>query len=531
MAGGKETPRQKLIGMMYLVLLALLALQVSSVIIEKFQFINASLEVAVKDAETRNEQLLKRIRHSVEEGKNAADDVKIQEKAENVRKTTKETLAYIRQLKQELITKTGGRDENGNYIGAKEEEKVAQYMLGSGSSKNGFGYDLKTKLNDFSSSLNVVLKAIDEKEKIFTPLALDGKDDILFKNNKDHKRKDFAQLNFEGTPLVAALAVLTEKEAKIMAFEGEMLGLLANKVGANIIPIDRVRPVVKARSNRIVAGMDYEAEMFMAAYSSTFQPDMTYNKRKIKVSNDGIGSIKFKAQGGNYQDGMAKKIWRGSITYPKPDGTDSVYTIEQEYYVMKPAVQVISAAVQSLYKNCGNELNIQVPALGVDYNPTFKASGATVISQGKGFVTIIPTTRKVKIQVLNNGTLIDELDFSVKKVPSAEIISNLDQKVGVTPSKLRSVVLKAKVTKDFSEMLPKEAGYRVTKWKAYLVRNRKPVLQQVFTSPRQALAQFAQKARAGDRFMIETLEVKRKNFQGKTEKVEFTNQIINIPIN
>ena len=100
--------------------------------------------------------------------------------------------------------------------------------------------------------------------------------------------------------------------------------------------------------------------------------------------------------------------------YPKPNGEDSVYTITQEYYVIKPAVQVISAAVQSLYRNCGNELNVQVPALGVDYNPTFKATGAKIISKGKGFITIIPTDRNVKIDVLNNGTLIDELKLTTE---------------------------------------------------------------------------------------------------------------------
>ncbi len=530
MAGGKETPRQKLIGMMYLVLLALLALQVSSVIIEKFQFINSSLEVAVQDAETRNVQILKRIQHSVAEGKNAKEDVLIQQKAEAVRENTQNLLSYIRDIKKYLITTTGGRDEAGNFIGAKEEEKVAQYMLGSGDNKSGEGYELKTKLNEFTASLNEVLTEIEVTNKTFDKIALDGTEDPIFQKNKEHKRKDFAQLNFEGTPLVAALAVLTEKEAKVMALESEMLGLLANKVGANIIPIDRVRPVIKARSNRIVAGTDYEAEMFMAAYSSTFQPDMTYNKRGIKVSNDGVGKVKFKAQGGNYVDGIAKRTWTGTITYPKPNGEDSVYTITQDYYVIKPAVQVISAAVQSLYRNCGNELNVQVPALGVNYNPTFNATGATIISKGKGFVTIIPKDKNVTIDVINNGTMIDQLKFSVKKVPSAEISCNLNTRQGITPNKLRSVKLIAKVPSDFKELLPKEANYKVKKWKAYLVRGKKPIATKEIFSPSARLTDFASKARPGDRLMIEVLETKRKNFQGNQEKVGFTNAIINVPI-
>ncbi|MCP4521459.1 MAG: gliding motility protein GldM [Cytophagales bacterium] len=530
MAGGKETPRQKLIGMMYLVLLALLALQVSSVIIEKFQFINISLEKAVADADVRNTELLNRIEHSVEEGKNAKDDVEIFKQAQLVRESTQSLVSYIRKLKEELIEKTGGRDENGKIIGAKEEEKVANYMLGAGESKSGEGYALQEKLNSFSLFLNTELDKLGEGQKKFLQLAMNGDQDPLFKDNKEHKRKDFAHLNFEGTPLVAALAVLTEKEAKVMALENEMLSLLANKVGANIIPIDKVRPVVKAKSNRVVAGTKYEAEMFMAAYSSSFKPQMTYNKANVNVNTEGIGNVNFKARGGNYQDGVAKRTWTGTIIYPKPNGEDSVYTITQEYYVIKPAVQVISAAVQSLYRNCGNELNIQVPALGADYKPTFKAVGAEVISKGKGLVTIIPKAKNVSVEVLNDGVLIEKLNFKAKGVPSAEITCNLNTRTGVSAAKLRKVKLYANVPSEFKELLPNESKYKVTKWKAYLVRGRKPVAQKIITSSSARLSEFASLAKEGDRLMIEILEAKRKNFRGSTEEVKFTTPIINVPI-
>ena len=66
MAGGKETPRQKLIGLMYLVLLALLALQVSSAILQKFQFLNASLELAISNANTANDGKISGIEKAVE---------------------------------------------------------------------------------------------------------------------------------------------------------------------------------------------------------------------------------------------------------------------------------------------------------------------------------------------------------------------------------------------------------------------------------------------------------------------------------
>ena len=74
MAGGKETPRQKLVGLMYLVLLALLALQVSSAIIQKFQFLNSSLEKAVTEAEVRNIETIAGMKVAVENGKNQKKD-------------------------------------------------------------------------------------------------------------------------------------------------------------------------------------------------------------------------------------------------------------------------------------------------------------------------------------------------------------------------------------------------------------------------------------------------------------------------
>ena len=96
MAGGKETPRQKLINLMYLVLLAMLALQVSSAIVQKFQFLNSSLEKAVSEAEIRNIETVGNIKSTVENGKNVAADLKILQQAEAVRKNTSEALTNIK---------------------------------------------------------------------------------------------------------------------------------------------------------------------------------------------------------------------------------------------------------------------------------------------------------------------------------------------------------------------------------------------------------------------------------------------------
>src|SRR6187431_99888 len=108
MAGGKETPRQKMIGMMYLVLTALLALQVSNAVLEKFAIINGTLEELTKATNDKNEQRLAKI---VKDGSTSdkPENVKAVNDAKTVRELTKKTLAYLVTVKQKMMDEAGAK--------------------------------------------------------------------------------------------------------------------------------------------------------------------------------------------------------------------------------------------------------------------------------------------------------------------------------------------------------------------------------------------------------------------------------------
>jgi gliding motility-associated protein GldM len=538
MAGGKETPRQKMVGLMYLVLLALLALQVSSAIIQKFQFLNSSLEKAVTESELRNIETISTMKVAVENGKNQKEDIAVLDEANRVRKETREMMDYISELKLMLIEKTGGLNEEGYPEGAKDEETVANIMLGAGDSKKGKAYDLKTKLNSFIQEMNVSLQSIKVKKAIGS-IALDAKDDPVFKNDKDQKRKDFAHVNFESTPLVAALAVLSEKSAQLTSIEADVLSHLAKKVGVARINVDRLRPVVLSQSNKVVAGTKFEGEMFMAAYHSSLKPEMTFQNNTVKVNEKGVADIEFRASGGNYDaNGLVKKTWKGTIKYPKPGGGDSIYVVKYDYYVVKPVIQVQGEATSRLYKNCGNVLNIQIPALGADYNPTFTATGAIIKrTSTKGKVIVIPNSPNVTINISNNGTFIGSQKFKVKLIPQPTItVSKNGQKYivnqvqGVTTGTMRRLSVKAFAENSFKKSNKDDSHYKITKWEAILVRGKTRKDSKVYYSEGKTLKHFAELARAGDRIVIEVLEVKRKTFSGTVEKVRIPSTIFSIPI-
>jgi len=97
MSGGKETPRQKMIGMMYLVLTALLALQVSSAIMEKFIFLDESLMYAVGAADKNNGTTVQKIDKAVADG--GGKDKAVSDKAAQVRAETAKIIKLMNDLR------------------------------------------------------------------------------------------------------------------------------------------------------------------------------------------------------------------------------------------------------------------------------------------------------------------------------------------------------------------------------------------------------------------------------------------------
>lgn len=518
---------------MYLVLTALLALQVSSSVMYKFKFLEDQMDYVVAETHERNVATEMNIEAKVEERGNKEIEVKIMEKANMVRVHTKELLEYIDGLQEDLVKQSGGRDEHGFYLGAKNEDVVQVMFIGP--SKNGKGYELRDKLNGYVDEV----EALAHNPKDYPPFALDGKDDPLFKNIPEQREKDFAQLTFENTPMVAAMAVLSEMQSRIVQIESEILSELAAEVGAADFKFDVTQAMVRPQSKVVAAGADYEAEMFIAAFSSAVKPQMKFGGKDIPVEN-GIGTIKFKATPGAYdKEGLAKKTWKGEITLPKPTGGDTTFVVEEEYFVARPVISIQSASVTALYRNCGNALDVQVPALGTSYNPSFKLTGGSTISGSeKGKVTVIPTARKVKLTVYSNGDLIGDQDFNVRGVPLPTIVAVANKREvnirdGVAVPGPRKIEIEARPDKDFAAFLPKDARYRAVEIDVTLARGKRAIKRQTFKSPDLTLTQFAAQAKPGDRYVIEVKNVVRRNFQNRNENVDMpvTSRIITIPLN
>lgn len=528
MAGMKETPRQKMIGMMYLVLTALLALQVSDALLQKFVLLNNSLEAANSSAVQKNNQTVEGIKAKVNDSPNPAQYADIIKQASEVRKLSDAMVSELDNLKNTIIEKSGGVDpETGTLVGMKETEKVYEVMIGG--KKDGLAYDLKTKLDNFVTKISTY----GDKNTKFTPLALSGSEDPAVAKDANNKNKDFAELNFAETPVPAALATLSQKQSEVRRYESTVLGQLAEKVGIKDIKFDKILAMVSAKSNTVVAGMDYEAEMFIAAYSSGITPRMSFNGTGVPV-RDGKGQIKFKAQGGQYDNrGLSRKTYTASISFNGPNGPET-RTLDQEYFVLKPTYNIEAGSLPPLYLGCANKLSIVSPGLGALWQPSFSANGAEVIAAGGGKVTVVPSSASVELNVTNGGILLGTEKFRVRKVPRPEVKiygggGELDEKRGASASGLRSIEARAMADESFKATNPEDAQYRVSEIYVALARGQKKV-SDITLPGGGSISALAQSAQAGDRYYIEIRGVQRKNFKGVVESIPFQ-MIKNIPLN
>ena len=455
-------------------------------------------------------------------------------KAEEVSKRTDEVINYLASMRDKVLEVTGGLTEEGKYADAGGYDKQMAYTLGPGDSKNGAAYELEDQLNSYITYLNTVDSSLS-----LSPIALSGEEMEMYAKDPDQKNKDFAEITFGNTPTVAVMTILTELKSEVVQAEAKALEALAAQVGADQLKFDKIIAVVKPQSNVVAAGTKYEAEMFIAASSTAAKPRMTFNGKPVTVE-DGRGKVSFTASGGDYDaQGNLKKRWNGAITITGPFG-DTTFTVDEEYIVAKPVIQIQSASVQALYYNAGNELNVQVPALGNVYNPSFSVDGGKVITSGKkGLITIVPKSKEVTMTLRNDGTVIGKETFKVRPIPKPELVliaggKKLNLKQGVDASQMpRSLSLKAVADKDFAAMLPKEARYRTAAWEVTLARGKRPIGSTKKVSGDDVnITDFAREAKPGDRLVIEVKAVQRRNFQNDTENVPgMAGEIFTVPIN
>ncbi len=517
MAGKKETPRQRMIGMMYLVLTALLALQVSNQILQKFVLLNDGLERTSRNFIGKNEFTVSSIASTVEQQGNNARDVPKVGAAREVRTTTADVFTYLESLKQELITTSNAKDDQGLY---KNSALKNVDVPGNIFNNNRKGFEMQDRLNLFPQQISNILAGIGI-EMSFDDIAKDAKDIEIFQNDPDVRNKSFVNLNFVKSPVGAVIALISQYQNEVLNIEGEALSAITSSIGTFYFKSDVFKANVAANSNVVAAGTKFEGNLFIASSSSSAQPKMRIDGKEIPVV-DGFGEINFTVPpAGQYDDrGLAKRTIKGEITV-NIAGKDSVLKVDYDYFVAQPVIRVTSEVVNQLYADCANDLSIDVPALGNNYAPDFTVSNGNAIKgQRPGQVTIIPgNSGKVVIGVSSGGNKIGDVSYDIKPVPAPTIRlfdgrGAIDLATAYPAPGPSSLAVRAIPEANFGRTMARDANFEVTGGEVILLRNEVPREKVAISGENVAIRTLLASAKSGDALVIRVTEVTRTNFRG-----------------
>jgi gliding motility-associated protein GldM len=515
MSGGKETPRQKMIGMMYLVLTALLALNVSNAVLEKFAIIDDTLSKAVNNnngAGGTNEGKLAAILNSKVEDKTGA-----KVKAQKVRDLTKATIAYMDDLKKKLSSEQDGKLIERTEL-VTNTNNAEEIMINHNKPEIGTGYE--KKLNGYVNELNQVMGI----KPPFTKLTKTALDYDEFKEST-HKDKPFLEFAFEGVPTMAAVATISETQSEILGYEAVALDSLKRRVSAAVYEVDQLVPMVQAEANSLVAGTTYEGKLFVAGSASGVNPEMFFGNSPLKVQDENIygikvkmGTIKFPVRSAaTYdKDGVANATFHVRINLP---GRAQPIETDVKYKILRPSPRFASAASSTLYINCGNEVNVTIPGLtdvsGLELS--VPATEGSKVKLGPGKFAIIPTRPQCHVSVLLDNVNVYTETFTTKEVPIpiARVMygnTAYSDDLGLPPGTANIRIEPEIIQSDFVQNNKKDANYIVQSFTLLVKGSPVPIRGG-------SLNLAAYNLRSGDSFTITNVKVSRSTYDGRTVEV------------
>ena len=415
MAGSKETPRQKMIGMMYLVLMALLALNVSKDILDAFVVVNEGLENnAARSAEVNNGLYNDfQFAHNLDPDKVAP----FWNKALDIKSSSDELLTYIGGIKKELIMKTEDVSEEVadtltmENINKKENYDTPTHMMigNSEDGSAGIARELKEKLIAYREKLADLLG---NEEQDIQNIGLKTED-----KESGGMGGTWEMHHFYHTPLAATITMLTKLENEVRNAEYYAVNKLYKSLSVEDFPVDTVAARVLA-NNYVVLGEEYKAEVFLAAFSKTKNPDMTVNEETIPVDR-GTGTYVIKPN----REGIFN--YKGEVKYTTQSGEVRSFPFESEYMVAKPTLVVSPTKMNTLYKGITNPISVSVPGIPSENLTVNISGGSTLKKVGKGqyeanISKSSPRTAFVSVVAeLESGEKRDmgKMEFRIKNLP------------------------------------------------------------------------------------------------------------------
>ncbi len=408
MAGLKETPRQKMMGILYLVLLGLAATTVTDHVLDAFRNLTVSLETSSANVKSTVDASFSNFEAT--KLKNEPERAKpVYAKATKIKEAVANLDTYINGIKKELYDIGGGADpETGDVSNRADVDISPRIMV-----RKKRAAELKAKINE---TRNEILSVFPEKDRAGIKLSLSAEDPP----RKLGIQSTWEQDNFgDGIPLTAAITALTKIQADLCNTESDAVKKILGEVDKAVINLDRFDAVAVAPTSYILVGQPYTAEVFLTASDSKANPEISVGGQSLKVV-DGKGL--YSATGTHEGDFK----WAGTVRVKQADGTMKEYkTKEQTYTVARPSAVVSPDKMNVFYIGVPNPVSVSAPGFSKD-KIKVSISAGTISGSNGAYNVNVSTTGKVTVTVSGvqeggKAVTLGTNEFRIKRIPPPRV--------------------------------------------------------------------------------------------------------------
>ena len=385
MSGAKncpETPRQKMIGMMYLVLTAMLALNVSADILNGFDMVNNSLSTAIENSKTRNRNLYGDMQSLYD--LNPTKVGEWLEKANKVKEESDKMFNLLQEFKIGIIALADGKnaDPEGNVILKRDDTNVSGEYAEVGTTKKR-GNELKTAIDNYRIFVEDMFGNDSLRAKIYD--AMYNTDPV--KKKADEPAVEWVDNTFAHMPAVAVITMLSKYQTDVRNTEADLLQYFIQQQDAGDFRVNKIQARLIPDSKNVMQGGKYHAEIALMAVDTTKAPIYYLGESQLESQFIDIPCTKI----GTFPIS-------GRLEIAGPDGNMISYPFEDQYMVSAPAATVANIDMNVVYKGYENKMEISVPGIA-DSQLRVSASGASIKKSGNQYICVPSTDKNITINV------------------------------------------------------------------------------------------------------------------------------------
>jgi len=341
------SPRQKMINLMYVVLMAMLALNVSTEVLNGFSIVEESLKRTTQNASLENQVIYDDF--AVQMKKNPQKVKQWYDKSQKVKQMSDDLYNLADELKLAIVQEADGSDGDVQNIRNKEDLEAAnQVML---SPNRGRGKELYNAIINYRTQMLSMVTGYHQKKMIASNLSTD------IPANAQTMGKNWQEYMFESMPAAAAVTLLSKLQSDVRYAEGEVLHTLVSNIDVKDIRVNALDAFVIPNSQTIVRGDKFSARIVMAAVDTTQKPQIFIGGKEVNLP------------GGLYETVTGRTgdfTLSGFIQVENGNGELLKRSFEQKYTVVDPSATVSADLMNVLYAGYSNPLSVSVPGVPVN---------------------------------------------------------------------------------------------------------------------------------------------------------------------